>query len=65
MLHVVQNCCLLCLELAFTITDVVQGILVIAPMLEVFAEVMSFKLGLFLGASLKFLNLNQQTNDYN
>jgi hypothetical protein len=49
-LHVVQNCCLLCLELAFTITDVVQGIFVIAPMLEVFAEIISFELGLFLGA---------------
>jgi hypothetical protein len=37
------------LELAFTITDV-QGIFVIAPMLEVCAEVKSFELGLFLGA---------------
>jgi len=50
-LRVVQNFCLLCLELSFTVTYVVQEILVIAPMLEVFAEVMSFELGLFLGAS--------------
>lgn len=50
-LHVIQNCCLLChLELAFIVTDV-QGILVVAPMLEVFAEVRSFELGLFPHAS--------------
>jgi len=39
------------LELAFIVADVVQGLLVDAPMLEVFAEIMCFELGLFLCAS--------------
>jgi hypothetical protein len=36
---------------AFIVADVMQGIFVVAPMLEVFAEVMSFELGLFLRAT--------------